>query len=62
MRAVLMSLAGLLLVASQTEGTMKLMEKMVGEINTHRLKSDCFGESNKKAYDLAIGKLVGSNI
>merc|ERR1711963_874985 len=54
MRAVLMSLAGLLLVASQTEGTMKLMEKMVGEINTHRLKSDCFGESNKKAYDLAI--------
>merc|ERR1711978_562392 len=54
MRAVLMSLAGLLLVASQTEGTMKLMEKMVGEINTHRLKSDCFGEVNKKNYDLAI--------
>merc|ERR1712214_203637 len=54
MRAVLMSLAWLLLVASQTEGTMKLMEKMVGEINTHRLKSDCFGEVNKKNYDLAI--------
>merc|ERR1711988_1939065 len=54
MRAVLMSLAGLLLVAPQTEGTMKLMEKMVGEINTHRLKSDCFGEVNKKNYDLAI--------
>merc|ERR1712213_295425 len=54
MRAVLMSLAGLLLVAPQTEGTMKLMEKMVGEINTHRLKPDCFGEVNKKNYDLAI--------
>jgi len=54
MRAVLMSLAGLLLVASQTEATMKLMEKTVGEINTHRLKSDCFGEVNKKNYDLAI--------
>merc|ERR1712223_1270860 len=54
MRAVLMSLAGLFLVAPQTEGTMKLMEKMVNEVNTHRLKSDCFGEANKKAYDLAI--------
>merc|ERR1712156_1354764 len=54
MRAVLMSLAGLFLVAPQTEGTMKLMEKMVNEVNTHRLKSDCFGEVNKKNYDLAI--------
>merc|ERR1712079_323735 len=49
-----MSLAGLFLVAPQTEGTMKLMEKMVNEVNTHRLKADCFGESNKDAYDLAI--------
>merc|ERR1712203_794182 len=30
------------------------MEKMVGDINTHRLKSECFGESNKNKYDQAI--------
>jgi len=49
-----MSLAGLLVVSPQTEGTMKLMEKMVNEVNTHRLKAECYGEINKKNYDLAI--------
>merc|ERR1712113_818888 len=36
------------------EATMQLMEKMVDEVNTHRLKADCFGESNKIKYDQAI--------
>jgi len=49
-----MSLAGLLVVSPQAEGTMKLMEKMVNEVNTHRLKAECYGEINKKNYDLAI--------
>lgn len=49
-----MSLAGLLLVSLRVEATMQLMEKMVGEINTHRLKAECFGEVNKNMYDKAI--------
>jgi len=49
-----MSLAGLLVLSPQAEGTMKLMEKMVGDIYTHRLKAECYGEINKKNYDLAI--------
>ena len=55
MRFVLMSLAGALLVSLRVEATMQLMEKMVDEVNTHRLKADCFGESNKIKYDQAIG-------
>ena len=50
-----MSLAGALLVSLRVEATMQLMEKMVDEVNTHRLKADCFGESNKIKYDQAIG-------
>ena len=53
-----MSLAGALLVSLRVEATMQLMEKMVGEINTHRLKSECFGESNKIKYDQAVGNNV----
>jgi len=49
-----MSLAGALLVSLRVEATMQLMEKMVGDINTHRLKSECFGESNKIKYDQAV--------
>ena len=51
-----MSLAGVLLVSLTAEGTMELMEKMVDEVNTHRLKAECFGEVNKMNYDVAIGK------
>ena len=58
MRFVLMSLAGVLLVSLRVEATMQLMEKMVGEINTHRLKAECFGEINKNNYDKAIGSKV----
>jgi len=49
-----MSLAGALLVSLRVEATMQLMEKMVGQINTHRLKAECFGEVNKNNYDKAI--------
>jgi len=49
-----MSLAGVLLVSLRVEATMQLMEKMVGDINTHRLKAECFGEINKLTYDKAI--------
>ena len=31
---------------------------MVDEVNTHRLKADCFGESNKIKYDQAVGNNV----
>ena len=55
MRFVLMSLAGALLVSSGVEATMELMQKMVNEVNTHRLKAECFGEVNKNNYDKAIG-------
>ena len=58
MRFVLMSLAGALLVSLRVEATMQLMEKMVDEVNTHRLKADCFGESNKIKYDQAVGNNV----
>merc|ERR1712110_1015129 len=54
MRFVLMSLAGVLLLSLRAEATMQLMEKMVGEVNTHRLKAECFGEINKNNYDKAI--------
>merc|ERR1711981_29851 len=54
MRFVLMSLAGVLLVSLTAEGTMKLMHKMVDEVNTHRLKAECYGEVNKMKYDMAI--------
>merc|ERR1711974_28271 len=54
MRFVLMSLAGALLVSLRVEATMQLMEKMVNEVNTHRLKAECFGEVNKNNYDKAI--------
>merc|ERR1711997_594429 len=54
MRFVLMSLAGALLVSLRVEATMQLMEKMVNEVNTHRLKAECFGEVNKNMYDKAI--------
>jgi len=47
-------LAGVLLVSLTAEGTMELMEKMVDEVNTHRLKAECFGEVNKMNYDVAI--------
>ena len=50
-----MSLAGALLVSLRVEATMQLMEKMVNEVNTHRLKAECFGEVNKNNYDKAIG-------
>ena len=53
-----MSLAGALLVSLRVEATMQLMEKMVGQINTHRLKAECFGEVNKNNYDKAIGSNV----
>jgi len=49
-----MSLAGALLVSSGVEATMELMQKMVNEVNTHRLKAECFGEVNKNNYDKAI--------
>jgi len=49
-----MSLAGALLVSLRVEATMQLMEKMVNEVNTHRLKAECFGEVNKNMYDKAI--------
>jgi len=49
-----MSLAGVLLLSLRAEATMQLMEKMVGEVNTHRLKAECFGEINKNNYDKAI--------
>jgi len=49
-----MSLAGVLLVSLRVEATMQLMEKMVNEVNTHRLKAECFGEVNKNMYDKAI--------
>jgi len=49
-----MSLAGALLVSSGVEATMELMQKMVNEVNTHRLKAECFGEVNKNMYDKAI--------
>jgi len=49
-----MSLAGALLVSSRVEATMQLMQKMVNEVNTHRLKAECFGEVNKNNYDKAI--------
>ena len=55
MRFVLMSLAGVLLLSLRVEATMQLMEKMVDEVNTHRLKAECFGDINKKNYDKAIG-------
>ena len=58
MRFVLMSLAGVLLLSLRAEATMQLMEKMVGEVNTHRLKAECFGEINKNNYDKAIGSNV----
>ena len=58
MRFVLMSLAGALLVSLRVEATMQLMEKMVNEVNTHRLKAECFGEVNKNMYDKAIGRNV----
>ena len=58
MRFVLMSLAGTLLVSLRVEATMQLMEKMVNEVNTHRLKAECFGEVNKNKYDQAIGNNV----
>ena len=58
MRFVLMSLAGALLVSLRVEATMQLMEKMVNEVNTHRLKAECFGEVNKNNYDKAIGSNV----
>merc|ERR1711941_156702 len=54
MRFVLMSLAGVLLLSLRVEATMQLMEKMVDEVNTHRLKAECFGDINKKNYDKAI--------
>merc|ERR1739846_256817 len=38
----------------RVEATMQLMEKMVNEVNTHRLKAECFGEVNKNMYDKAI--------
>jgi len=50
-----MSLAGVLLASLRAEATMQLMEKMVNEVNTHRLKAECFGDINKKNYDNAIG-------
>jgi len=43
-----MSLAGVLLASLRAEATMQLMEKMVNEVNTHRLKAECFGDINKK--------------
>lgn len=58
MRFVLMSLTGLLLVSLPAQGSMKLMEKMVDEVNTHRLKSECFGEDNKMKYDMAIEESI----
>ena len=58
MRFVLMSLAGVLLVSLRVEATMQLMEKMVNEVNTHRLKAECFGDINKQNYDMAIGSNV----
>lgn len=53
-----MSLAGALLVSLRVEATMDLMEKMVSQVNTHRLKAECFGESNKQKYDKAVGSKV----
>jgi len=54
MRRVLMSLSGLLLVTLPAGATTRLMKKMVDEVNTHRLKAECFGDVNKKNYDMAI--------
>ena len=61
MRRVLMSLSGLLLVTLPAGATTRLMKKMVDEVNTHRLKAECFGDVNKKNYDMAIGKITGSH-
>jgi len=49
-----MSLSGLLLVTLPAGATTRLMKKMVDEVNTHRLKAECFGDVNKKNYDMAI--------
>jgi len=49
-----MSLSGLLLVILPAGATTRLMKKMVDEVNTHRLKAECFGDVNKKNYDMAI--------
>jgi len=54
-----MSLAGTLLVSLRVEATMDLMEKMVSQVNTHRLKAECFGESNKQKYDKAVEEAIG---
>jgi len=53
-----MSLAGVLLASLRAEATMQLMEKMVNEVNTHRLKAECFGDINKKNYDNAIEEAI----